>query len=57
MKYVYDRRCYGMKINVGKTKVMIVSRQPSPIPIMTDQKQTENVEYFKYIVKLYKMYK
>jgi len=46
MKYVYNGRCYGMKINVGKTKVMRVSRQPPPIQIMTDQKQPENVEYF-----------
>jgi hypothetical protein len=29
VKYIYDGRCYGMKINVGKTKVMRVSRQPS----------------------------
>jgi hypothetical protein len=51
---VFDRlieigRCYGMEMNVGKTKVMRISRQPSPIKIMIDQKQLENVEYFKYL--------
>jgi len=30
----------------GKTKVMRISRQPSPIQIMTHQKHLENVEYF-----------
>ena len=28
---------------------MRISRQPSPVTIMTDQKQLENVEYFKYL--------
>jgi hypothetical protein len=32
-------RCYGMEMNVEKTKVMRISRQPSPIQIMEDQKQ------------------
>jgi hypothetical protein len=41
-------RCYGMEMNVGKTKVMKISRQPSPMKIMIDQKQLENVEYFNY---------
>ena len=36
-------RCYGMEINVEKTKVMRISRQPSPVTIMIDQKQMENV--------------
>jgi len=40
--------CYGMEMNVEKTKVMRISRQPSPVTIMIDQKQLENVEYFKY---------
>jgi hypothetical protein len=31
---------------VEKTKVMRISRQPSPIQIIVDQKQPENVEYF-----------
>jgi hypothetical protein len=29
-----------------KTKVMRISRQPSPAQTTTDQKQLENVEYF-----------
>jgi hypothetical protein len=32
-----------------KTKVMRISRQPSPVKIMVDQKQLENVESFKYL--------
>ena len=39
-------RCYGMEINVEKTKVMRISRQPSPVTIMIDQKQLENMECF-----------
>jgi hypothetical protein len=35
----------GMDINVETTKV-IISRQPFPIPIMSAQKNTENVNYF-----------
>jgi hypothetical protein len=42
-------RRYGMEINVEKTKVMRISRQPSPMKIMIDQKQLENVEYFNYL--------
>jgi len=34
---------------VEKTKVMRISRQPSPVTIMMDQKQLENVECFKYV--------
>ena len=40
---------YGMEMNVEKTKVMRISRQPSPVTIMIDQKQLENVECFKYL--------
>jgi hypothetical protein len=32
-----------------KTKGMRISRQPSPIKIMIDQEQFENVEYFNYL--------
>jgi len=32
-----------------KTKLMRISRQPSPVTIMIDQKQLENVECFKYL--------
>jgi hypothetical protein len=42
-------RCYGMEINVEKTKLMRISRQPLPVKIMIDQKQLENVESFKYL--------
>ena len=36
-------------INVEKTKVIKLSRQPSPITITIDQKQLENVKCFKYL--------
>ena len=42
------RHC-GVEMNVEKTKVMRISRQPSPVTIMIDQKQLENVECFKYL--------
>ena len=38
-----------MEINVEKTKVMRISRQPSPITVTIDQKQLENVKCFKYL--------
>ena len=40
--------CYGMEMNVEKTKAMIISRNPFPVKMMIDQKQLENVESFKY---------
>ena len=42
-------KCYGMEMNVEKTKVMRISRQTSPVTITIDQKQLENVECFKYL--------
>jgi hypothetical protein len=42
-------RRYGMQMNVGKTKVMKISRQPYPIKITIYQKQLHNVEYFIYL--------
>jgi hypothetical protein len=42
-------RRYGMEMNVERIKVLRISRQPSPIKIMIDQKQLENVEYFNYL--------
>ena len=39
--------CYGMKMNVEKTKVMRISRQPFPVTIMIEQNELENVECFK----------
>ena len=41
--------CYRMEMNVEKTKVMRISRQPFPVKIMIVQKQLENVESFKYL--------
>ena len=42
-------RCYGMEINVEKTKVMRISRQTSPVKIVINQTQLESVECFKYL--------
>jgi len=36
-------------MNVEKTKVMRISSQPFLVKIMTDQKQLENVQLFKYL--------
>jgi predicted regulator of amino acid metabolism with ACT domain len=47
-KLIEIRRYYGMEMSVEKTKVMRISRQQFPVKIMTDQKQLENVESFKY---------
>jgi len=47
-KLIEIGRCYGMEMNVEKTKVMRISRQPSPVTIMIDHKQLENVECLKY---------
>jgi hypothetical protein len=41
--------CYGMEMNVEKSKVMRKWRQPSPLLIMLDQQQLENVKYFSYM--------
>ena len=38
-----------MEMNVEKTKIMRISRQPSPVTIMIDQKRLENVQCFKYL--------
>ena len=43
-KLIEIGRCYGMEMNVEKTKVMRISTQPLPVKIMIDQKQLENVE-------------
>jgi len=32
-------RCYGMEMNVEKTKVMRISRQQFPVKIMRDKKK------------------
>ena len=36
-------------MNVEKTILMRISRQPSPVTITIDQKQLEDVKYFKYL--------
>ena len=36
-------RCYGIEMNVEKTKVVRISREPSPFQIVVGQKQLENV--------------
>jgi len=46
-KIIEIGRCYGMEMNVEKTKVMRISRQRFPVKIIIDQKQLENVESFK----------
>jgi len=51
-KLIEIGRCYGTEMNVEKTKVMRISRQPSPVKIMINQKQLENVESFKYLVRI-----
>jgi hypothetical protein len=42
-------RCCGIEMNEEITKVMRISRQPSPLQVVTDQKQLENVEHFNYL--------
>jgi hypothetical protein len=41
-----DGRHYEMEMNMTNTKVMRISREPSPVQIMTDHKQLGNVEFF-----------
>jgi hypothetical protein len=43
-------RCYRMEINVENSKVLIISRGPTPLQITIDQKQLENVEYFYRVI-------
>jgi len=38
-----------MEMNVEKTNVLRISRQPFPVKIMIDRKQLENVESLKYL--------
>jgi len=44
-KIIEIGRCFGMEMNVEKTKVMRITRQPSPLTIMIDQKLLENVDF------------
>jgi len=48
-KIIEIGRCYGMEINVEKTKVMRISRKSFPLKIMIDQKQLQDLESFKYL--------
>ncbi|GFG39761.1 hypothetical protein Cfor_00125 [Coptotermes formosanus] len=41
-----------MEMNVEKTRLMRISRQPSLVQIIIDLKQLENMEYFKYLSSL-----
>ena len=52
-KLIEIGRYYGMEMNVEKTKVMRISRQPFPVKIIIDQKQLENMESFKYLGSTY----
>jgi len=38
-----------MEMKVEVTKVMRMTRRPSPVMIRTDLKQTDSVEYFVYL--------
>jgi hypothetical protein len=38
-----------MDINVEKNKVMGISKEPSSVQIMIENKQPENVKYFNYL--------
>jgi hypothetical protein len=40
---------YGVEMNVKKPGVLGISREPSQLQIMIDQKQLENVKYFNYL--------
>jgi hypothetical protein len=46
---IYIGRCCGMEMNMDETKVIRISRQPSPVQIMIYGTQLENVEYFSYL--------
>ena len=42
-------RCYGLEMNVDKSRVMRISRQQSPVEITRDQKRQENAKCFIYL--------
>ena len=48
-KLVEIGRCYGMGMSKETTIVMRISRHPSPVTIMMDQKHLEKVECLKYL--------
>ena len=43
-KLIEIGRCYEVEMNVEKTKVMRISRQPLQVKIIIEQKQLENME-------------
>ena len=45
-KLIEIGRCYGMEMNVEKTKAMRISGQPFPGKSMIDQKQTRECGIF-----------
>jgi hypothetical protein len=49
VSYMDGQRWYGMEMNVEITKVMRISRQPSPKQIMTDQKETGKCGIFQLV--------
>jgi hypothetical protein len=51
-KLIEIGRCYGMEMNVEKTKVMRNSRQPFAVKIMIDQKQLDNVDSLNILVAI-----
>jgi hypothetical protein len=47
-KLIEIGRYCGTEMNMEKTKLNKISRQPSPVKLIIDQKQQDNVESFKY---------
>ena len=43
------REDYGMKINISKTKAMVIGRKPKKIDIRIKGESIEQVESFKYL--------
>jgi len=48
-KLIEIGRCNDMEMNVERIKLMRISRQPSLVTTMIEQKQLENVDCFKYL--------
>jgi hypothetical protein len=51
-KLIEIGRFYGMEMNVEKTNLMRITRQPLRVKIIIDQKQLENVESYKYLGRI-----
>ena len=51
-------RCedYGMKINITKTKAMVIGRKPKKIDVRIKDESVEQVDSFKYFVKFLRVY-